>query len=147
MSSYWVFCKARDKRTWLVPFIATLSCSVCAQQPSCNVHSVSESRTAVYPPMARRAHVQGPVSLVVHFDRKGRASDVQVIDGNRMLQQNAAIFVRGWKAELNNSLPICQITITYHLRQPDEPKVSVFVRTGPQAGTITADALPPETFY
>jgi TonB family protein len=132
---------------WVLSLVVTLSWSACAQQLPCRNLSIPESRMAAYPELARKGHVQGPVNLVVHFKPSGRVSDVQVIDGQRMLQQSAASFVRGWRTESDKSPCTCEVTLTYHLRQPEEPKVPAFVRTGPQTGTITADAPPIETLY
>ncbi len=147
MSPRWVSYKALDKRALLVSLMVSFSATAFAQQLPCRNLSIPELPMAVYPELARKGHVQGPVSLVVHFKPSGRASDVQVIEGQRMLQQSAASFVRRWRTESGDSPCTCQVTITYHLRHPEETKVSGFVRTGPQTGTITADAPPIETLY
>ena len=147
MSSRWVLYRALEKRASLVLLVVSLNSNAFAQQLPCRTLFIPEKRMAVYPGLARKGHVQGPVSLVVHFKPSGRASDVQVVESQRMLQEKAVSFVRGWRAAPGVSPCTCQVKITYHLRLPAELKVPAFVRTGPQTATITADAPPIEALY
>jgi len=51
----------------------------------------------VYPPEARKARVEGSVTLSAKIVLDGSVADVKVIDGNPQLVQSASIAVRQWK--------------------------------------------------
>jgi periplasmic protein TonB len=62
-------------------------------QQSKLIHKV----TPVYPEMARRAHVSGPVILEALIDEEGNVSTVKILSGNVLLVDAAAAAVRQWK--------------------------------------------------
>ena len=117
------------------------------QEDSCSVSTMSESSAPRYEQVARKAHVQGQVALLVQFAPNGKTTHVEVSSGHDLLWKSAIGFVRGWQTNRASGQRTCEVVLTFHLRQPNENKVPLFVRTSLRTGTVTVDALPPETQY
>ena len=108
---------------------------------------MSESSAPRYEQVATKAHVQSKVALLVQFAPNGKTTHVEVSSGHDLLWKSAIGFVRGWQTNRADIQRTCEVVLTFHLRQPNEDKIPLFVRTGLKAGTVTVDALPPETQY
>jgi TonB family protein len=63
------------------------------EQPPKLVHSVDPS----YPQMARIAHIQGEVRLLVVVGEDGKTHDIRALSGHPILVQSAIDAVRDWK--------------------------------------------------
>jgi periplasmic protein TonB len=50
-----------------------------------------------YPPMAKKAHIQGAVHLTAVIDRDGNVTELKVLDGNPLLVQAACTAVGKWR--------------------------------------------------
>ncbi|HEY5055361.1 MAG TPA: energy transducer TonB, partial [Acidobacteriaceae bacterium] len=65
-----------------------LSTAAFAQTNTCGgLTSVTDGAQPVYPPIAKAAHVEGVVTLLVSFKNTGEADTVQIVSGPPMLQQ------------------------------------------------------------
>ena len=53
----------------------------------------------VYPDFARRAHIQGPVVLMMTVDEQGRPTQVQVLEGHPVFHEAARQAARQWRFE------------------------------------------------
>jgi protein TonB len=73
-----------------------------------------------YPDAARRAHIQGPVTLETLIAANGRVQQVTPISGNPQLAESAATAVRQWRYKPftvdGKQVPIrTQVTVTFML--------------------------------
>jgi|SRR5271157_140760 len=74
----------------------------------------------IYPPLAKGAHIQGPVVLLATISKAGTIEDLHVLSGHPMLVGAAIEAVRQWRYRpyILNSEPIeveTQITVTFTL--------------------------------
>jgi protein TonB len=51
----------------------------------------------VYPPLARRAHVEGAVHLTAIIDKEGKIVELKVVDGHPLLINAAVDVVKQWR--------------------------------------------------
>ncbi|MBN2241109.1 MAG: TonB family protein [Acidobacteria bacterium] len=73
-----------------------------------------------YPPMALRDNVQGTVTLKVTVDEGGNVKEIEVVEGNPLLNTAAVDAVKQWKytPTLVDGIPIPVIaTVTVHFRR------------------------------
>jgi hypothetical protein len=70
----------------------------------------------VYPPIARAAHVSGPVIALVSFTAQGSVAAVHVISGPAMLRGAATAFLNTWTVNEFTGPRECAITIQFELR-------------------------------
>ncbi len=75
----------------------------------------------VYPELAKRARVSGVVILQVTVDEEGSVSDIRVLKGHPLLDEEAIRAVRQWKYSptLLNGEPvpvIATVTVIFNLR-------------------------------
>ena len=95
-------------------FLVLSATTAFAQADTCGgLTSVTDGREPVYPPIAKAAHVEGDVTLLVSFKTTGEADDVKVVSGPPMLRAVAADYVKSWKANEYSGARSCQVTITY----------------------------------
>jgi hypothetical protein len=118
--------------------IAILCHSAQAQHASCDLTTMSESIAPVYPAIAKAAHVEGPVVLLVSFKTTGEADTITVIAGPAVLRQNAVTFVQGWRANPFTGPRTCPISIDFHLQNAGDKQVPFFVRKDPQHGIVNS---------
>ncbi|WP_263386033.1 energy transducer TonB [Granulicella arctica] len=109
-----------------------------AQQPACGLTSMRESVAPFFPSIAKAAHVQGTVVLLVNFTRSGEADSVTVVAGPEMLRESALEFVRGWRANSFSGVRTCPIAIDYRLQQEGDKQVPRFQRQDLQHGTLNS---------
>ena len=70
----------------------------CAQQNNCDLNTITDSTTPIYPSIAKAAHVTGMIIMIASFERSGEVQNVNVVSGPQMLRQPAVDYVRvGWK--------------------------------------------------
>ena len=115
-----------------------LATPALAQANTCGgLTSVTESTTLVYPPIAKAAHVQGPVILMVSFTLSGAVDHIDVINGYPMLNASATSYAQGWQANPYTGPRTCPIVITYRLSTTTSEKPST-TRSDPQHVTIVS---------
>lgn len=105
----------------------TLSTAAFAQPNTCGgLTSVTDGAKPVYPPIARAAHVNGIVILLVSFKTAGEADFVQIVSGPPMLRPAATDYVKSWRANQYTGPRTCPIILQYQLTSPacDEPMSS-----------------------
>ena len=94
------------------------TCSDC-KDFRCPLDGVTESKSPVYPPIARSAHVEGDVSARLTFDAKGQVTEIAEWTGPAMLRQPTEDYLRSWRLH-PNSMPSymdsCQTTILIEYR-------------------------------
>ena len=85
----------------------------------CPLDGVTESKSPVYPPIARAAHVEGDVSATLSFDAKGQVTEVAEWTGPDMLRQLTEDYLRSWRLR-SGSMPSymdsCQSTVLIEYR-------------------------------
>jgi Gram-negative bacterial TonB protein C-terminal len=100
-------------------FLFAGSCCVVGQTTSsadpefCAIQTVSESTRPFYPPIAKAAHVEGAVVLLVSFKSSGEVEGSEVVSGPPMLVPNAITFVQGWRANEDANPRKCRIVVTF----------------------------------
>jgi protein TonB len=78
----------------------------------------------VYPPLARQAHIQGPVQLTAVIGKDGEIRELRVVSGNPLLAPAAMDAVRQWRyapAYLNEQPVevVTEITVIFTLHGPE----------------------------
>jgi protein TonB len=78
----------------------------------------------IYPPLARQAHIQGPVQLTAVVGKDGRIRELRVVNGNPLLAPAAMDAVRQWRyapAYLNEQPVevVTEITVIFTLHGPE----------------------------
>ena len=93
-----------------------------------NIHAPAKISNVVptYPPMARKARVEGTVILEATINTQGRVTDVKVLRGNPLLDDAAADAVKEWKYSptLLNGTPVAvvmTVTVNFHLDATSQP--------------------------
>jgi TonB family protein len=82
------------------------------QMPCVNlVHTGTAS--LYYPPIARAAHVDGNVILLVAFAHDGSVSNVKAVSGSQLLQGSALAYIKAWKADPSEGSRECPVVISY----------------------------------
>lgn len=95
-----------------------------AQSAPCGITSITETSQFVYPPIARAAHIDGTVILLVRFAQDGAATNATVISGPPMLRGSALDFVKGWRANGYTGPRECPIVVTFNVIEGDKPVCS-----------------------
>jgi TonB family protein len=100
---------------------ATMSKRIPAEVPAGKmVQNLITKIPPVYPPAAKKAHVQGKVILQAVIGKQGHVENLKVVSGPNELQQSAMDAVRQWayKPYLVNGQPVevtTKITVIYTL--------------------------------
>jgi TonB family protein len=102
---------------------------LCAQEvitldESAARHNLTKSPEAIYPPIAKAAHVTGSVTIEIQVDASGHVSSAKVLGGPPMLQGAAVDAVKTWefKPFQKDGQPISattKITIPFSSGTPD----------------------------
>jgi Gram-negative bacterial TonB protein C-terminal len=103
---------------------------------------MTETTKPFYPPIARAAHVEGVVVMLVTFKLNGEADKIDVVNGPKMLQTAASNYVQGWRANEFTGPRTCPIAITFHLLREKDQAVPGFVRTDVQHVTLNSPTPP-----
>ena len=85
-----------------------------------------------YPAIAKAAHVQGIVIIMVTFTRGGAADKAILMSGPKLLTDSATKYVHGWQAQPYSGARTCPIVIEYRLQGPQDDAVPPFIRHDPQ---------------
>jgi len=103
-----------------------------AQSSSCDLGSVSETRAATYPVIAKAAHVQGTVVMLATFALNGAVTDVVLVSGPQMLRANAISYVQGWRASDYAGVRRCPVVVEFRLQNENDKPVPLIVRRDAQ---------------
>jgi TonB family protein len=120
--------------------LLSLSCACLAQQNPCGLSKMTETTTPVYPPIAKAAHVEGNVILLVSFKTTGEVDRIDVTSGPKMLERAATDYVKGWHANEYSGPRTCPIVVTFHLLRENEKATAGFARQDSQHVTLNASA-------
>ena len=91
-----------------------LACAAgVAHAQSCGLTSMQENTQLVYPPIAKAAHVVGPVVLLATFDQSGKVTDTVVVNGPEMLKRASSDYVKGLQANPYTGPRQCPIIVTF----------------------------------
>ena len=131
--------------------VATILGPAHAQSLGCGLTSVQESTPLTYPPIARAAHVEGPVVLLVTFEQDGSVSHIKIVRAPPLLDQLmgrvASEFVKGWKANSYSGPRECPVVIQFVIGpEVDNPK-SYVTRVDLQHVSIAAETYHPTINY
>jgi TonB family protein len=113
--------------------------SVCiAQQGACGLNKMIEAATPVYPPIAKAAHIEGTVILLVTFKTTGEVEKIDIASGPKMLERAATDYVKGWRASEYTGPRTCPIVIAFHLLRENEKATPGVVRQDLQHVTLNS---------
>jgi Gram-negative bacterial TonB protein C-terminal len=122
-------------------------CSCIAQQEPCGLRTMTETTKPIYPPIAKAAHVEGVVVMLVTFKLSGEVEKIDVINGPRMLQTAARNYVQGWHANEFTGPRTCPIAITFHLLREKDSATPGSVRQDVQHVTLNSPTPLVNTSY
>jgi Gram-negative bacterial TonB protein C-terminal len=129
-------------RIAIIGCLLSVAASCHAQQAPCGLTSMTETAKPLYPPIAKAAHVDGPVVMLATFKTTGEVEKVELISGPEMLRAAAIDYVKSWRANPYTGPRTCPVVVTFstpHLAtQHDPPAV---VRVDPQHVTLNASYI------
>jgi hypothetical protein len=115
-----------------------LASSCLAQQEPCGLSTMAETTPPVYPPIAKAAHVEGSVVMLVNFQTSGEVGKIDVISGAKMLQSAATSYVQGWRANEYTGPRICPIVVSFRLLREGDKTTPAVVRQDLQHVTLNS---------
>jgi TonB family protein len=118
--------------------LLSLSSACIAQQGACGLSKMTEAATPVYPPIAKAAHVEGNVILLVTFKTTGEVEKIDIASGPKLLERAATDYVKGWRANEYSGPRTCPIVITFHLLGEKEKTTPSVVRQDLQHVTLNS---------
>jgi TonB family protein len=101
---------------------------------------MSETAAPMYPPIAKAAHVEGDVVLLVTFKITGEVEKIDIASGPKMLERAATDYVKGWRANDYSGPRTCPIAIAFHLLRENEKATPAVFRQDLQHVTLNATA-------
>ena len=123
-----------------IVFCTLMAPTLChAQQAPCGLTSMTEPTEPVYPPIAKAAHAEGNVIMLVSFKTNGEVEKIDVISGPEMLRAAATTYVKSWHANEYTGPRTCPIVILFVLN-PRNRTVNPTVRNDLQHVTVNAPA-------
>ena len=98
-------------------FVLLISCNAFmrAAELPCGLNSIQETTPLLYPPIAKAAHINGPVIMIAQFSLNGSVHSVDILSGPEMLRKSAKDFVQGWTANPYGGSRACPIVVAYEL--------------------------------
>ena len=109
--------------------------------------AVMHRSPVIYPEAARKAGVEGTVTLELTTDANGSVSDARVLSGPVELRRSAIQSVLQWHLMKNTSSDVRQVRITYQLPARNgnqaSPAPQPAVRIQPAPATVGAPAVAP----
>ena len=79
----------------------------------------------VYPPEAKKRHIQGNVVLSVTVEKSGKVSNIEVLSGPEELVKSALYAVKQWEYESPARAPVVTtVTVDFTLVEDSEPKAT-----------------------
>ena len=127
--------------------LLSLSHIGAAQQETCGLDKITDTAAPIYPPMAKAAHVEGNVIMLVRFKPSGEVEKVDIVSGAEMLQDAATNYVKGWRANEYTGPRTCPIVINFRLPQEKDTTTPHVIRQDPQHVTLNSPAPRLETNY
>lgn len=115
--------------------------SACIAQGACGLSKMTEAATPVYPPIAKAAHVEGNVILLVTFKTTGEVEKIDIVSGPKMLERATTDYVKGWHANEYSGPRTCPIVISFHLLRENEKATPGVIRQDLQH--VTLNTSPP----
>lgn len=118
-------------------------CSFTARSQSCGLTSIADTGKLEYPPIARAAHIQGPVVLLVTFRINGTVAKVKIVTAPAFLGQLmgkvAAEYVNSWRANAYSGPRECPIVVEFMMRpETSTPRETMYSRVDLQHVRIIA---------
>jgi hypothetical protein len=112
----------RATQVAIVFLLLSLSVACVAQQEPCGLRTMTETTAPAYPPIARAAHEEGNVTMLVNFKTSGEVEKIEVISGPKFLLFAATTYVQGWRANQYTGPRTCPIVVRFVLfHQGDKP--------------------------
>jgi Gram-negative bacterial TonB protein C-terminal len=118
-----------------------------AQQEPCGLRKMTEAKAPVYPPIARAAHVEGNVVMLVNFKISGEVEKIDVVSGPELLKIAATNYVQGWHTNQYTGPRTCPIVVSFRLHMEGDTTIPPVVRQDLQHVTLNASVLPVYTSY
>ena len=113
-----------------------------AQHEPCGLRTMTESAAPVYPPIARAAHVEGNVIMLVSFKTSGKVESIKVVGGSKFLESSAKSYVGSWHANEYSGPRTCPIVVRYRLGSPSSTLPNQVLRDDLQHVTVIGGDLP-----
>lgn len=112
-----IVAKVGSVRGLCILLAATFAAGVAqAQSVPCGLTSMTETAQLVYPPIAKAAHVEGPVILLATFAQDGTVTTTTTIHGPKMLEAAATTYVKSLRANSYTGPRQCPIVVTFHMQ-------------------------------
>jgi hypothetical protein len=127
--------------------LLSLSHPGVAQQETCGLSKMTDTNAVVYPPIAKAAHVEGNVIMLVRFKLSGEVEKVDIVSGPEMLKPAATSYVQGWRANEYTGPRTCPIVISFRLLPEKDTTTPHVIRQDPQHVTLNLPAPRLETNY
>jgi hypothetical protein len=108
---------------------------VQAQTATCGLTSIAYKNELVYPPIAKVAHIEGTVILMVRFEPDGNVEHITKLSGQLMLQNAAASFLKDAQANEYSGPRECPLVVTFHLVGPTDRECSASDEQKPAPAT------------
>jgi hypothetical protein len=130
-------------RSILFVFLILMWAPIRSQaQASCGLTSMIETVKPMYLPLARAAHIEGSVILLVGFALNGLVEHIDVVGGPVMLRDAALNYVKGWQANAYGGSRTCPIVITYAFAKEGQKVSESGVRIDMQHVMVYSDGPP-----
>ena len=113
------------------------SMCVAQQREVCGLRTITETGSPTYPPIAKAAHVEGNVIMLVSFRTDGEVDAVNVVSGPKMLELAAIEYVKKWRANAYTGPRTCPIVVRFQMFHPGGKTVPELVHTDLQHVVIT----------
>lgn len=125
-------------------FILLAPTSAHAVMLACGVDLRETSKPLLVPPIAKAAHVQGDVTVLVTFAHDGQVEETQVLYGAEMLRLAATTFLSGWRAAPSLGSRTCPIVVHFQIAAQGENCKVIPDRDG-QHPSVCAETILIET--
>ena len=119
--------------------LLSVSGSCIAQEP-CGLRKMSETTAPAYPPIAKAAHVEGNVIMLVNFKTSGEVEKIEVVSGPKFLLSAATNYVQGWQANEYTGPRTCPIVVSFRLHRHGDTTTPPVVRQDLQHVTLNEPA-------
>jgi hypothetical protein len=128
----------RSTRIAISALLLSVSAPCIAQQEPCGLSKMTETTKLLYPPIARAAHVQGDVIMLVSFKLSGEVEKIEVISGPEMLKIAATNYVQGLHANEYTGPRTCPIVVDFHILREGDTTTPAFIRQDLQHVTLNS---------
>jgi Gram-negative bacterial TonB protein C-terminal len=130
----------RPKPIAIFFLLLSLSVACVAQQEPCGLRKMTETTAPAYPPIAKAAHVEGNVIMLVNFKTSGEVEKIEVISGPKFLLSAATTYVQGWQANKYTGPRTCPIVVSFRLHRHGDTTTPPVVRQDLQHVTLNEPA-------